>query len=149
MRHEVYVAKRNDTEAGLDDPDTVLYILGRPRGLRKAWRGVRARDEVFRAGMEDGFGEPQPTVARWPVNEHSVAAMDALVAAAGETTLRELFEGLVKDGKVAGTEEEFRKTIREFYEAAKKSGLILLKNKNVEMFPKTHSLAFYKLGDSP
>ena len=51
--------------------------------------------------------------------------------------------------KVAGTEEDFRKTVREFYEAAKKSGLILLKNKNVEMFPKTHSLAFYKLGDSP
>lgn len=145
--HSVYISNVRDSEASLEDLDNVIYIHGEPKGLETLLEKTVESDKFLEGNIESLVLEKKPgyvTVPfKWPIRRNVKAVIELLIREGKTKTIKEIFQMLRNEQKVNMTDVELLFEIEEWYLAAKKSGQILLKNKNVEDFPKSKNVELF------
>jgi len=146
--HSVYVSNVKDSEASLEDLDNVLYIHGDPKGLENLLEKTKETEKFLEGKIESLVLEKKPgyvTVPfKWPIRRNVRLMIELLFKNGRTKTIQEMFQILRNQQNDNMSDQELLFEIEEWYQAAKKSGQVLLKSKNVEDYPKSKNLELFK-----
>merc|ERR1711892_547528 len=148
-RYEFYISNLKDAEADFDDLENVPYMYGNTKKLRRrleeAWRFSEKEDYTFEENIRSTLfseGSRIKMKLKWPMNKYARMFLEEVmknenkstgeILAVAKNTFNESKDFLL---------EEFKK----IYTAAKSSGQMLLRHKNVPEFAKTKGIVLHEI----
>ena len=165
-----FIAKEKRTEAALDDPSNDLYIYGTPYGFRKALldknNHIRVGNKtLFFVKMSETFVHSRsvkstlmPFDAKigykaqsgsvsfgWVLNEFSMFLVKRLLDSNKGKSLSSLYSEYKKEINPNVTNSKLFELAEELYGATKHTGLFRLKQRYIQVFPKTYCISFFRI----
>ena len=170
IKHTFFIAKGKHAEAALEDRFNDMYIFGIPHGFREALLNKNNRREIgnktyFFAKMlgafvysrsvesnlipfdpEIGFKSQGGTLSfGWVLNEFNKFLITRLLESNKGKSLSSLYSEYKQEVNPNVTNAKLFELTKEFYAAAKHTGLFLLRKRHVQLFPKTSSVCFFRI----
>jgi len=148
-RYEFYISNAKDAEADFDDLENVPVMFGNTKRLRKrleeAWRYSENEDYTFQENIRSTLfreGARIKTKLRWPMNKYAQLFLEMVMKNENFSTGEILAEAKRNfDQSKYFILDKFR----EIYLAAKTSGQMLLRHKNVPEFEQNKDVVLYEI----
>ena len=170
MRHRFYAAHQAKSEATLDDTSNTLYIYGAPHGFRQTLRNKKnqriygnltyfsvklLRSNIVTESVNSTFlpfgsemGKQNSIVSTtfyWNVNTFSMFLVKRLLHSNRGINLISIYYEYRKKMNTNISNMELLQLTKQFYVSAKDTGLFLLRNKYVGVFPKTCHVSYFRI----
>lgn len=148
-RYEFYISNNKEAEASFDDLENVPFMYGNTKKLRRrleeAWKFSEGEDYMFEENVRSTLfneGSRIKMKLKWPMNKYAKMFLEEVMNNENKST----GEILAKASKMFDQPKDFiLEEFRKIYTAAKSSGQMLLRHKNVPEFGKTKDIVLYEL----
>jgi len=148
-RYEFYISNNKEAEASFDDLENVPYMYGNTkklkRRLQECWKFSEKENYMFEENIRSTLfneGSRIKMKLKWPMNKYAKMFLEEVMENQNKST----GEILAAAQKSFGESKDFLfKEFKRIYSAAKLSGLMLLKHKNVPDFKLTQNQVLYEL----
>ena len=148
-RYEFYISNNKEAEASFDDLENVPYMYGNTkkleRRLEECWNFSEKEDYIFEENIRSTLfkeGSRIKMKLKWPMNKYAKMFLEEVMKNENKS-IGEILAVATKSFNQSKDIllEEFKR----IYSAAKLSGLMLLRHKNVPEFRMTQNHVLYEL----